>query len=482
MLIFLIYGLAFFTMGLAIFILPKKCSAFKLANKLWLLAGFGIFHGINEWIEMFMLINKPAEIPLVEFTRLFILAVSYLFLVLFGAVIVSEGKKKASALKMLPVFLSLVWIGAIVLNKQPLLRIVWTRYLLGITGSALTAYALFLQIAEFKRINLVTIIKSLKLGVIAFSFYGFFSGLIVPRANIFPASFLNYETFFKITGIPVQVFRAVCAVIMTYAIVRVLSIFEWETNNKIKNLLEETRNSYRKLEQLEKTKDSLTHMIVHDLNNPLMSVSGRLQLLQMGPEDMFTNEQKNNLDQALLSVNELKVMISNLLDINKMEEGKLVLRYENINLEHLLQEVLNEMKIIAEIEGKKIALEIAENMPKTSADKELIRRVIANFITNAIKHTPNQGTVIVKAFYEKENKEFCVQVEDLGEGIPEEYWGKIFEKFVQLEDEQAKRGRGLGLAFCKMAVEAHGGRIWVESEVGKGSTFYFTIPIKKIDE
>ena len=107
-LIFLIYGLAFFTMGLAIFILPKKYSTFKLANKLWLLAGFGIFHGINEWIDMFMLIKKPAEIPLVEFTRLFILAVSYLFLVLFGTRIISEEKKKASVLRILPVFLTIV--------------------------------------------------------------------------------------------------------------------------------------------------------------------------------------------------------------------------------------------------------------------------------------------------------------------------------------------------------------------------------------
>lgn len=477
-LIFLIYGLAFFSMGLAIFILPKKCSAFKLADKLWLLAGFGIFHGINEWIDMFMLINKPAEIPLVEFTRLFILAVSYLFLVLFGAAIISEGKKKASVLKILLVFLSLVWIGAIILNKQLLLRVVWTRYLLGIPGSALTAYALFLQIAEFKRTNLVTVIKSLKLGVLAFSFYGFFSGLIVPRADFSPASFLNYETFFKITGIPIQVFRTVCAVIITYAIIRVLSIFEWETNNKIRNLLEKTRDSYRKLEQLEKIKDSLTHMIVHDLNNPLTAISGELQLLKM-EEREFNAEQKEGLNSAFAATEDLKRMISNLLDINKMEENKLKLNYEKFKLEGFVQEVADQLSVMAQMENKTISLDAARNMPEMSADKELVRRTIANLVNNAIKHSPSGGNVLMKTFFKEEDNNFYIQVKDSGEGIPEEYLNKIFDKFVQVENEKAKMGHGLGLTFCKMAVEAHGGKIWAESELDKGSTFYFTIPAKE---
>jgi len=477
-LIFFIYGLAFFTMGLAIFILPKNCSAFKLANKLWLLAGFGIFHGINEWIDMFMMINKPAEIPLVEFTRLFILAVSYLFLVLFGTETISEGKKKASILKVLPVFLTIVWIGAIILNKQPSLRNIWTRYLLGIPGSALTAYALFLQITEFKRINLVTIINSLMLGVVAFSFYGFFSGLIVPRADFFPASFLNYETFFKITGIPIQVFRTVCAVIITYAIVRVLSVFEWETNNKIRNLLEETRGSYKKLEQLEKIKDSLTHMIVHDLNNPLTAISGELQLLKM-EEGEFNAEQKKGVNSAFASTQDLKIMISNLLDINKMEENKLKLNYEKFRLEDLTREVTDQLGGMAQIENKTISLESVPDMPEMSADKELIRRTIANLVNNAIKHSPSGGNVLIKTFFKEVDNYFCMQVKDSGGGIPEEYSNKIFDKFVQVENEKAKMGHGLGLTFCKMAVEAHGGKIWAESELGKGSIFYFTIPANK---
>ena len=477
-LIFFIYGLAFFTMGLAIFILPKKCSAFKLANKLWLLAGFGIFHGINEWIDMFMLINKPAEIPLVEFTRVFILAVSYLFLVVFGTEIISEEKKKASVLRMLPVFLTIIWIAVIILNKQPSLRNTCTRYLLGIPGSALTAYALFLQIAEFKRMNLVTVIKSLKLEVVAFSFYGLFSGLIVPRSDFFPASFLNYETFFMMAGIPIQVFRAICAVVITYAIIRILSIFEWETNNKIRNLLKKTRDSYVKLEQLEKIKDSLTHMIVHDLNNPLTAISGELQILKM-EEREFSAEQKKGLNSAFAASEDLKRMISDLLFINKMEENQLKLNCVEFKLEGLVQEVADQLSVMAQMEHKTISLDTAGDMPEMSADIELVRRTIANLVNNAIKHSPSGGNVLIKAFFKEEDNNFYILVRDSGGGIPEEYLNKIFDKFVQVNNEKAKMGHGLGLTFCKMAVEAHGGKIWVESELDKGSTFYFTVPANK---
>ena len=476
-LIFLIYGLAFFTMGLAIFIFPKRDSEFKLAKKIWLIAGFGVVHGINEWVDMFMLI-KPVETPVADLMRLFILAVSYLFLVFFGLEMMDREKRKALVLKMLPAALCIFWITAIILNKDISLRNIWTRYLLGIPGSMLTAYALFLQTTELKKTNLKAVLRNLKLGILAFSFYGFFSGFIVPRAGFFPASFLNYETFLRITGVPVQVFRAACAVIMAYAIIRVLSVFECERNNKIKNLLEETQNFYRNLKQLEKTKDSLTHMIVHDFSNPLTAISGELQLLKMGGKE-FNAEQKESLNSALTATKNIKRMMDNLLDINKMEENKLKLNYETFKLEDLIQQVVDQMNIMAQIENKTVSFDGVPNMPEISADKELLRRIIANLLNNAVKYSPSSGNVFIKSLFKKEDDNFYIQVKDAGKGIPEEYLDKIFDKFAQVENEKTKIGHGLGLAFCKMAVEAHGGKIWVESELDKGSTFYFTVPAKK---
>jgi len=233
--------------------------------------------------------------------------------------------------------------------------------------------------------------------------------------------------------------------------------------------------SYKKLQVLEQLKDSLTHMIVHDLNNPLMAISGRLQLLKMDEEN-FSEEQKKGLRSALLANEDLKGMISNLLDVNKMEEGKLILRTEEFKLKGLAKGVVDEMSIIAQDNDKSLFLDAAEDMPNISGDKELIRRVIANLINNAIKHSSPKGTIFVKVSFKQDDSNFYIRVKNSGEGIPKEYLDKIFDKFVQVEDEKAKMGKGLGLTFCRMAVEAHGGKIWVESEAGKGSTFYFTIP------
>ncbi len=139
------------------------------------------------------------------------------------------------------------------------------------------------------------------------------------------------------------------------------------------------------------------------------------------------------------------------------------------------------MKVIAEAEKKTLSLEFVEGAPVISADKELIKRTIVNLINNAFKFTQSDGFIEVKIFFKQEENVFYVQIRDNGVGIPGKYVDRIFDKFVQVEDDKsnARLGHGLGLTFCKLAVEAHGGRIWVESELGKGSTFTFTFPCKQ---
>jgi two-component system, NtrC family, sensor histidine kinase KinB len=220
-------------------------------------------------------------------------------------------------------------------------------------------------------------------------------------------------------------------------------------------------------------------MIVHDLNNPLATVLGLMYVLKMQFEENLTEGQKQSLAIAFAAGDELRRMIGNLLDINKMEEGKIKLRYDNFNLGAIAQVVVGQMQVIARIDEKTVSLETAENIPEVSADKGLITRVIANLINNALKYTSVKGSVHVKTFYNGDEKSFYVQVSDTGDGIPKEYLAKIFDKFVQVETKKARTGRGLGLTFCKMTVEAHGGKIWVESEPGKGSVFTFTLPRKE---
>ena len=119
-----------------------------------------------------------------------------------------------------------------------------------------------------------------------------------------------------------------------------------------------------------------------------------------------------------------------------------------------------------------------DGLPALRGDSEKLRRTFVNLIGNAIKFTPRRGTIRVTIAHRPADREFVFAVQDTGEGIPKEAFGKIFQKFGQVEDRKSGRrnSTGLGLTFCKMVAEAHGGRIWVESELGKGSTFSFTIP------
>jgi PAS domain S-box-containing protein len=238
---FFIYGLAFFILGISIYIYPKKESRFKLADNLWLIALFGITHGINEWIDMFILIQQTDLIYL-KIIRLVVLPVSLCFLFQFGINNYVLIKNKNSMLKTIPVILFVLW-GIITLGSHQrfLTGDIWARYIIGFPGIFLTGYAFSLHRPEFKEARQPEITRNLNLVVVVFFFYALFS-LIVPEAGFFPASIINYNMFLDKTGIPVQILRALCAVLITYAIIQVLRIFEWEaieTLKKERNTLED---------------------------------------------------------------------------------------------------------------------------------------------------------------------------------------------------------------------------------------------------
>ena len=152
--IFFLYGLAFFSLGVAITVYPRKDSAFRLADKLWLIAGFGIVHGVHEWIEMFILMNKPAEAGLLDLFSIVSLVISFLFLIYFGTIIISEKKKIGSVFKALPFILFIGWAALAIINsRQLLLMSICARYLMGAPGVFHAAYALYLQIPELKKEN-----------------------------------------------------------------------------------------------------------------------------------------------------------------------------------------------------------------------------------------------------------------------------------------------------------------------------------------
>lgn len=239
---------------------------------------------------------------------------------------------------------------------------------------------------------------------------------------------------------------------------------------------ERLRRSNQELRESERLRQNLTDMLVHDLRNPITALLGVLDLLGMTLGDTLSPAHQQLLSNARHSGHTLITLVSEMLDVSKMEAGKLQLVMEPVDLRGLLQESAAAVEGLVQLEGQTLRVEAAAGLPPVTCDRHLIGRVIANLLSNAIKHTPAGGTITLHM--ERRPVEVIISVTDTGSGIPPEYLGRIFEKFTQAEkDARAHRGTGLGLTFCKMAVEAHGGRIWAESEVGKGSTFSFALPV-----
>lgn len=237
-------------------------------------------------------------------------------------------------------------------------------------------------------------------------------------------------------------------------------------------LHQQLQQNYARLLEVEKLRDDMRNMIVHDLRTPLTSVIVGMEMVERaGP---LSGEQREMMAIATSGGKTLLAMINDLLDVEKMESGSALLQYEPLSATELVASALEQVASLAVAEQTSLVTAIGPALPAFEGDAGKLRRTLVNLIANAITFTRG-GTVTITATHAQgEGIRFAVR--DTGAGIPSEAFERIFEKFGQL-DAHTKVGTGLGLAFCKLAVEAHGGRIEVESTLGEGSTFSFTIPL-----
>jgi len=224
--------------------------------------------------------------------------------------------------------------------------------------------------------------------------------------------------------------------------------------------------------ELDQMKENFLHSITHDLRNPMTSIRGFLKFLLDGIGGPLTEQQKKMVETMDRASTRLLNMINDILDIAKLESGKMILTLGETRPEEIARRVLETLSPLAEKKAIKLSIQTA-NLKTIVADENLLERVFTNLVANAIKYTPQNGEI--KIIFSDGPDFWRSEVVDNGEGIPLEYQKKIFDKFQQVAGQQ-KGGTGLGLTICKYIVEAHGGKIWVESELGQGSRFIFTIP------
>jgi signal transduction histidine kinase len=228
--------------------------------------------------------------------------------------------------------------------------------------------------------------------------------------------------------------------------------------------------THLQLHRLEKLRDDLTHMVVHDLRNPLSVIFGFLDIMDH-ESSRLSARTRAFLPLARFCAEDLLNMISSILDVSKMGAGEMKLQREPCDLNALLRAVVATTQPLG---NRTVTVCVQEPAQTVTVDIGLIRRVIQNLLSNALRYTPADGNVRVAV--SASASEVRIAVTDAGPGIAPEDHQRIFEKFGQVGDPSNRVGTGLGLTFCKLAVEAHGGRIGVESEEGKGSTFWLVLP------
>jgi signal transduction histidine kinase len=248
----------------------------------------------------------------------------------------------------------------------------------------------------------------------------------------------------------------------------------------MKGYIHQLERANQELKRVDEIKSEFVSVASHELRTPLTTIKNAIQIVLRKKAGEVNETQENFLTMAEMNINRLMNILNDLLDLSKIESGKVGITFGELSLQNSVDFVLSSFK--PQVEGRSIHLkmEVEKDLPSVYGDREKVEQILTNLIGNAIKFTPEGGKVVVSAkVLDGVKNTVAVSIRDTGVGIPEDQVDKVFEKFHRVESplHHSASGTGLGLAITKGLVEAHQGQIWVESEVGKGSTFTFTLPL-----
>lgn len=251
---------------------------------------------------------------------------------------------------------------------------------------------------------------------------------------------------------------------------------------------EAERAKQQAIEELERAKADFTAMLVHDLRSPLGGVKGALECIRdLGQGRTLDRPHYDLVQIGVPACEKMLDLINQILDLSKLEAGKLLLSKEKVDFSDIVEYISKSLQI--PIKNKKLHLEqkLSSDLPRVDVDPDKIGQVLMNFVNNSIKFTPEGGTISIFAdvketmegSHKGSGKQLVISVADTGAGISKEEFPLLFEKYKQtMAGKTSKvKGTGLGLVINKRIIEAHGGKVWVESELNKGTSFHFTIPL-----
>lgn len=384
-LVFFLYGLSFFMLGAAIFFQVRRGSGFKIGRYLWLLAAFGLLHGINEWLDMFLLLESDglgaSATRVVEIVRFLVGQVSYIFLLQFGVGLLAHGRDRLSWMSRasLPVCSTLL-LALFAWGIQSGFSQHWflscdiaMRYVLAFPAAFLTALAFLLErdSEEISRLDSVSVSTGLIGLAASFALYAVLAGLIVKRAAFFPASVVNYDTFLGNTGLPVQFFRAACAVASVFFLCKVLRIFELETKHKLED-------AYREIIRISNREQM---RIGQDLHDGLGQQLSGIAFMSKALEKKLRMKGVEEADTA----SQIKELIDRSIDISQaLSRGLYPVSIEKSGLGFALRELADNTEMLFHVS---CSVDVDDTVDVRNKEAAIhLFRIVQEAVSNSVKH------------------------------------------------------------------------------------------------
>ena len=475
--VYFLYGLSFFSMGLAILLEVGRSSELDFARALRALAGFGLVHGTHEWLEMFLLIHPPTDASALSVWigsgRVVLLAVSFLFLIQFGTRLVVGPIRTRLAWQLLGV-IALIWTVGLIwlfLTESPLQRLVaadvYTRYSLAIPGAALAAWGLFLQRQKFLQAGMSDFGRDVIIAAVAFGLYGGVGQLFAARSGVFPSGFLNADTFLAWFGFRIQLFRSVMACIAAVAIIRSLRAFEEETRRQIEALSQSQLAERRRLEELReellrqtvRAQELERQRIARELHD---EVGQTLTALGMGLRAISDNVVLHP-ERIPKQARELQgVVATGLFGLQNLITGLHPPQLDDFGLVAAVRWYAAQ---VGERSGVAVGVssqgEEAELPPEV---RTVLYRIVQECVTNVVRHAKTDRAEVQILF---RGAEVCIRVEDKGRG---------FDVDMALTRREYPCWGLLGIQERAALV---GGVCVIQSEPGMGTLVEVVVPFER---
>jgi signal transduction histidine kinase len=459
--IFFIYGLGYLIMGITILVHPKKGSEFRIADSIWLLAAFGLTHGLNEHLDMWALIKGRS--PALDMIRWIVLIISYIFLFEFGRHLIRMPSPKSSvwrknAAKLMGWWLMpCIWIFILLKGLLSpdfwLAGSIWTRYLLGFNGSFLIGFGFYLYYKD-NEVNLkpLNVKKYFFIFSMTFFTYGILGGLVVPKSDISPSSWLNAESFFAVVHIPVQFFRAICALTAAWAVGGMLQIFNWEIRTKLEISHNRLRKMIFKVSKLEE--DERRHIAedLHDHIGQNLAISKiKLKTLKEAsmPSAAAIDDILELIDETIAYTRSLTFELSPPI-LHQLGFVPAV--------EWLAEQFRNKYGLITEVasEGDLHDIETEKSVVLFKTVRELLH--------NIVKHaSAEKATIKIK----KDDKNLCVMIEDDGIGFN-----------TESINAYGKNESAFGIFNIQERIAYFKGTFNIESERLRGTKIEIMVPLE----